>query len=168
MALTATTSLNIALRETYDHRLHVPIVAGTVINQGDLVMWDATLNAGNGAARTPVTQADMATFLGFAAQQSPVASIGDSYTYLEIFRGGIVRAKTTAAEVYKHFTKVFFNETLDVQTIVASTNTGARTVAVGYALMADQDMMNGITTKTGAAGVDIDVWITPNFPVATI
>lgn len=164
----ATVSRNINLRETFDGRLHVPIVAGTVINQGDALCWDNTLAGGNGAARVVAAQADMANFLGFAVQQDPVASIGDSLNTIEIVRSGIVRMKTTPAETYKHFQKLYFNETLDAQTITNNTNSGARTVGVGFAQIPQEPSMNGVTTWLGAVGTDIDVLITPNFPAASI
>jgi hypothetical protein len=90
------------------------------------------------------------------------------YNSIEVRRGGIIRLFTTAAETYKMFTKVFFNETIDAQTIVAATNSGARTVAVGYAILPQQNTMSGATTLVGAANTQIQVWLTPAYPVATI
>lgn len=165
----STQSRNTNVKETYDHVLNgIPIVLGQAINQGDIVMWDTSLSSGNGGMRVAATQGDMATYLGAAMQMSPVASLGDQVNNLGIGRGGIFRFHTTSGETYKMFTKVFLNETIDAQTIVASTNTGARTVPVGYIILPQQQVMSGVLTLTGAAGVDVQVWITPNFPVATI
>jgi hypothetical protein len=165
----ATISRNTFIKRTFDHILAgVPIVPNQAINQGDMVMWDVALNAGNGGLRVVATQADMATYMGVASQASPMASLGDTYSSIEILRGDIVRMHTTAAEVYKQFAKVWFNETVDAQTIVLSTNAGARTIAAGYIIIPQQATMTGVTSITGAAGVDIQVWIAPNYPVATI
>ena len=165
----ATVSRNTDRRETYDHVLAgIPIVPGQVINEGDIVVWDNALAAGNGSLRVAVAQVDMANYMGTAMQQSPIASLGDFTSSMEIRRGGIVRLKTTPGETYKHFQPVFFNETLDGQSITNGTNTGARTVPVGFAQIPPELTMNGATTLLGAAGTDIDVWIKPNFPVAVI
>jgi hypothetical protein len=163
----ATISRNTNVKETYDHSLAgVPIVLGQAINQGDVVMWDTTLNSGNGGLRVAASQADMATYMGVAGQQSPIASLGDQINNLQIFIGGVFRFHTTAAEVYKMFTKVFLSETADAQTIIA--NATGRTIAVGYVIIPQELVMKGVLTITGAAGIDVQVWLTPNFPVATI
>jgi hypothetical protein len=165
----ATTSRNPDVKETYDHVLAgIPIVPGQAINQGDMVCWDSSLNSSNGGLRVVAAQADMATYMGVAMQQSPFASLGDVFNTIEVRRGGAVRFNTTAAETYKMFTKVFFSETVDAQTIVASTNSGARTVACGYIILPQQLTMSGATTLVGAAGVQVQVWLTPAFPVSTI
>jgi hypothetical protein len=165
----ATVSRNTDVKETFDASLAgIPIVPGQAINQGDFVMWDATLNAGNGGLRTPVTQGDMATYMGIAKQQSPIASLGDLINTMGIRLVGIVRAHTTPGETYTMFQKVFFNETIDVQTITNNTNSGARTVQVGFIILPQQLTMGGSTSLLGAAGIDIQVWISPAYPVVQL
>ena len=168
MALTATVSIDPHVYDTFDNLISpVPIVATETINQGDLLVWDATLNAGNGAARTPVTQADMADYLGVSNGQNPVRSLNDTSNYIPMYNKGVMRFQTTAGEVYTHLQKVFFNETLSVQTITNGTNAGARTVAVGFVCLEPQLIMAGTTSLTGAAGVVVNVFITPTFPAAS-
>lgn len=146
----------------------VPISGTSAINQGDLLMWDTAGNAGNGGARVPASQADMATYLGTAGQTNPVTSIGGNINNTNVEANGkVVQFKTTPGETYKHFDKVFFNETLDAQTIVKSTNSGARTVAVGYVQLPENLVAAGITSLTGASGVTIPVVLTPNYPAAS-
>lgn len=165
----ASVSRNTDRRETYDHVLAGnPIVPGQVINQGDICTWDNTLAAGNGSMRVVTVQADMANYLGVSMQQSPFASLGDFTNSLEIRRGGIVRLKTSPGETYKQFQPVYFNETFDAQTITNTTNAGARTVPVGFAIIPPELTMNGATNLLGAAGVDIDVWLKPNFPFPVV
>jgi hypothetical protein len=168
----ATVSRNPDIKETYDHVLYgIPIALGQAINQGDLVCWDTTITTGggtNGGLRVVAAQSDMAKYMGVSEQQSPFASLGDQFYSIGIRRGGIVRLHTTASETYKMFQEVYWNETADVQTITNGTNTGGRTVPVGYIIIPQALVMNGVTTVVGAAGVDVQVWLTPNYPVATI
>lgn len=169
LQLFATVSRNPDRRETYDHVLAgIPLVPGQAINEGDVTTWDNTLAAGNGALRVAVTQADMANFMGVSLQQSPIASLGDTINSIEIRRGGIVLMKTTPGETYKHFQPVYFNETLDAQTITNGTNAGARTVPVGFIQIPPELTMNGVATLLGAAGTNIDVWLKPNFPFPVV
>lgn len=165
----ATVSRNPMVRTTNDQYLAgIPIVPGQAINQGDIVMWDSSLNSGNGGLRVAANQADMATYMGVSEQQSPFASLGDTFNTIKVQRGGIVKLKTTAAETYTMFQTVYFNETLDAQSITNGTNTGARTVAVGVIIIPQSAAMNGVTSVAGGAGIEIHVWLTPKFPLLTI
>lgn len=165
----ATVSRNTDVKETFDHTVAgIPLVPGQAINQGDFIMWDTTLNAGNGGLRTPATQGDMATYMGVSKQQSPIASLGDLINTIAIRNGGVVRVHTTPAETYTMFQKVFFNETIDVQTITSNTNSGARTLPVGYIILPQQLAMGGSTNLLGAAGIDIQVWLSPQYPIVQI
>ena len=166
----ATTSRNTAVKETFDHVLAgIPIVATQAINQGDIVCWDTSLNSGNGGLRTVTSQADMATYMGTADAQNPISSLNMNQNSLKIRRGGVVKMHTSAGETYKMFTVVYYNETADAQTITSSTATGARTVPVGYIILPQEQVDSFATfTLAGAAGVDVQVWLTPHYPVATI
>ena len=167
MALTATKSSNINILETYDGVLTgVPIVPGSVINAGDIIIWDPALNAGNGGARTPAVQADITLasggFLGTSRQQSPIASLGDYINNIDYTKQGAVRLHTTPGETYKMFTPVYWNDAIDVQTI--TTVVGARTQIIGYIHLPQQSAMQGVLSVTGAAGVDVQVLLQPRFP----
>lgn len=145
-----------------------PTSSVNVVNQGDIVMNDATLNSGNGGLRAVATQADMATFAGIAKQSSVLNSLGDLLPTVAVAFKNIFNLKTTAADVYKHGSKVFFNETADAQTVTVSTNAGARTVAVGYVVLPNENLLAGNLTVTGASGVTIPVAILANFPAASL
>ena len=166
MALTATKSSNTNVKETYDGVFAgIPIVPGSVINEGDIVIFDPALNAGNGGVRTPTVAADISLagggFMGTSRQQSPIASLGDFILTIDITKQGVVRMHTTAAETYKMFTPVFWNDAIDVQTI---TTVATGRVQIGWALIPQQNVMNGVLTVTGAANVDIQVILKPTFP----
>ena len=166
MALTATKSSNTNIKETYDGNFAgIPIVPGSVINEGDFVIWDPALNAGNGGARTPALPADMALanggFMGTSRQQSPIASLGDYILTIDITKQGVVRLHTTAAEVYKMFMPVYWNDAIDVQTI---TNVAGTRTQIGWIIIPQQGSMNGIQTVTGAVNVDVQVILKPLFP----
>lgn len=164
----ASTPSNTFRFNTYDGRLAgIPIVPGQAINQGDLLMWDTSLNSGNGGARVPAAQADMNAagggYFGVSDNTDPVASLGDYLNNVNAIIGGVCVFKTTAGDTYKMFTKVFFNETVDAQTITSNTNAGARTIPVGYAIIKPELVMAGTLTLAGAAGVNILVSLTPFF-----
>lgn len=170
MALTATTSRNPCAVDTFDGDIAgIPIAAGASINQGDFVVWDPAANSGNGGIRTPAVAGDMSLanggFIGIAGQQNPIASLGDPLNTLQLFFRGMYRMKTTAAEVYKMFTPVYFNDAVDVQTITSVI--GTRT-AVGRIIIPQQQTMQGVQSVTGVANGDIWVWITPFFPLVSI
>jgi hypothetical protein len=171
MPLTATTSRNPCAIDTYDGSLAgIPIGAGEAINQGDIVVWDPALNSGNGGLRTPAVLADMAIsgggFIGIAGQMNPVASLNDALNTLQIFNKNIVRLKTTSGETYKMFTEVYWNDQVDVQTITTAA-TGGRT-RVGYAILPAYQTMNGVQSITGTTNGEIQVWLVPAFPLASI
>ncbi len=169
-ALTATKSSNVNIIETYDGVLTaVPIVPGSVINSGDIIIWDPALLSGNGGARTPTVQADIALanggFLGTSRQQSPVASLGDYLNNIDYTKQGAVRLHSTAAETYKMFTPVYWNEAVDVQTV---TNVSTARTLIGYIRLPQQSVMQGVLSITGAANVDLQVLLQPKFPALII
>lgn len=166
----ATVSANTHNKNIHDGDLLYPTDRSgvKVVNQGDIVMFDSTLNSANGGIRSALIQADMATYAGVALQNSQLNSLGDVLTTIMVAFKNVFMFKTTAAETYKHGDKVFLNETLDSQTIVKSTNTGARTVAVGFVVLPNENIMAGVLTITGATGTSIPVAVTANFPVASL
>jgi hypothetical protein len=148
----------------------VPDLTGVLpVYQGQISVWDATLNGGNGGVRAASTQADMATFIGIAEQNSILNSLLEQLPTVRVGVKNVYYLNTTAGEVYKYGTKVFFNETVaGALQITSGTNSGARTVAVGYVVLPNQTMLAGITSVTGAAGVTIPVAIVGVWPVAGI
>jgi hypothetical protein len=171
MSLTATSSRNPCAIETYDGSLAgVPIGATYTMNQGDILVWDPALNAGNGGLRTPAVLADMAIsgggYIGLAGQQNPLASLNDTFNTLQIFFRGIFRLKTTSGETYKMFTPVYWNDQVDVQTIT-NVATGGRTL-LGYAIIPNYQAMNGVQSITGTTNGDIQIWIKPLYPAVGI
>lgn len=167
MSLGTTTSRNSFVKNTYDETLAgLPVKSGAAINQGDLVIWDTTANSNAGGLRTPVTQGDMANYVGVASQQTPVASLGDSLLTLAIWRSSIIKFKGTNGETYYNFTEVYFNETADVQTITLSTNSNARTVPVGWVILPSQLGMSGVFSLVAGAATDVPVWVNPKFPIS--
>lgn len=139
------------------------------ITQGQVACWDTSLNSGNGGVRPATVQADLANYVGVAEQNSVLNSLNEQLPTVRIGVKNVYLFNTTAAETYKHGTKVYFNETAsDEMTITTNTNTGARTVAVGYVLLHNQDILAGNLSVTGAAGVQVPVAIVPNWPVASI
>jgi hypothetical protein len=180
MTLTATTSRNTRVTDTFDGKgpvfpMYSTPAAGTgIINVGDLVVWDSASNLG---VRTPVTQADMAYYMGVADQQYPessgldanAAQLGGPIASMVVNRSGIFWFYTTPAETYNPGDSVFFNETISVQTIVKSSNSGARTVFVGTYMPQGQTVMRNSLTSgqlsiTGATGVIIPIWLSPKWP----
>lgn len=169
----ATTSRNPVAINTFDGTLAgIPIGVGASINQGDFVVWDPALNSGNGGLRVPTVAADMSIagggYLGVAAQQNPVASLGDPLNTLEVFFRNIMRMKTTAGETYKMFTTVYWNDAVDVQTITTVVGTTPVRTKVGQIIIPSAQAMNGVQSITGVANGDIWVWLTPFFPLASI
>lgn len=171
MAAPSTASTN-----TFNHRIddgkieYVPDLGGTnPTYQGQVVTFDSSLNSGNGGIRPATAQADMAHFAGIADQNSVLNSLNEQLPTVRVGFKNVYMLNTTAAETYKHGTKVYLNETVaDSMTVTTSTNTGARTVAVGYVLLPNESLRTGITSITGAAGVQIPVAIVANYPVAGI
>ncbi len=142
-----------------------------VANQGDIVMFDATLNGGLGGVRAvvPATgQGEMATYIGIAGQNSILNSLNDVLLTIDVNFKNVFKMKTTAADVYKHLTPVYWNETADAQTVIVSSNTGARTVKVGYVILPNEFLMNGTLSITGAAGITVPVAIVATSPVASL
>jgi hypothetical protein len=168
MSLTPTTSRNSFVKHTFDGSLAGMPTAGSSypINQGDIVCWDTTLNSGAGGLRTVAVQADMAKYVGVAAQQTPIASLGDSLLSLEIWQSVIVKLKGTSGETYYHFQEVYWNETVDVQTISNSTNSNARTNPVGWVIIPQDLCMNGIYSVLAGAATDVEVWLNPKYPAS--
>jgi len=177
------TPLSFQTTNNFSHQIHdgkllyVPDLTGTVpIFQGQIAVFDATLNGGNGGIRPAASQADMTTFVGIAEQNSILNSLGDQLPTVRVGFKNIYFMNTTAAEVYKFGTVVFFNEAvpqvvgiLPANTpygqVTASTNAGARTHAVGYVILPNQTMLAGITSVTGAVNVQIPVAVVAQFPV---
>jgi hypothetical protein len=163
MPLTATVSRNARCIATDDGKAPIlPLAPANVINVGDIVCWD---NVAGNTCKTPVTQADMAYYMGVADQQNPVSSLGDRGNSMAISRSGIFYFYATAADTYAPWAKVFFNETISVQTVTSNNNAGARTIAVGlYVPSQTLIVAGGNPTITGVAGALIQVWLTPYFP----
>lgn len=146
--------------------LYAPDQSGTnVVNQGDIVMFDSSLNSSKGGVRSVASQADMAEYIGCALENSILNSLNDVLLTLNVGFKNIYNFKTTAGETYTHLQKVFFNETADAQTITNGTNSGARTVAVGYIVLPQELIMNGNLSVLGAAGVSIPVAVVATYPV---
>jgi hypothetical protein len=145
----------------------IPDLTGVLpVYQGQIAVWDATLNGGNGGVRAASTQADIANFIGVAEQNSILNSLLEQLPTVRVGFQGVYYLNTTAAEVYKYGTKVFFNESIaGALQVTSNTNAGARTIAVGYVILPNQTMLAGITTVTGAAGVQIPVAIIGQWPV---
>jgi hypothetical protein len=145
----------------------MPVVPGQVIYQGDVLCWDATLNSALGAVRSVTNQADMATYIGISEQQSPVASLGDTINNVNIYKQAKMKFYTNPGDVFKMWVPVYFLETAsNAQTVTTSTNSGARTVPVGYCVLTQQLVGAGVLSYTGVAGQFIHVVITPNYPFA--
>jgi hypothetical protein len=146
--------------------IYAPDQTGTnVVNQGDIVVFDATLNGAAGGARTAASQADLAKYIGVATQNSILNSLNDILLTLEVAFKNVFNFKTTAGDVYTHLAPVYFNETADAQTVTVSTNSGARTVKIGYVVLPNEFIMNGTLSVTGAAGVTIPIAIVATYPV---
>lgn len=172
MALSTTTSRNTRWVDTFDGRdPSVPILSTNVMNAGDLCCWD---HSGGLSVKTPTDQADMAYYMGVADIQNPVSSGIDAnaeqlgiYYSMVVKRSGVLLFYATSGETYTPFTVVYFNETVSVQTVTSSTNSGARTVAVGYYFPTGQQIVRGGSSNldvTAVSGTIIPVWITPIYP----
>ena len=165
MALAPTVSRNPRSLETFDGKIVFPLLANAVMNVGDIAVWDTASNLG---VRTPTTQADMANYIGVAEQQNPVASLGDQVTSMLIMRNGTAWFFATPGDAYVPLGPVFFNEAISVQTVTSNTNAGARTKPVGFYLPGQQSILRGGAGNlnvTGVAGLLIQVWLTPSYPV---
>jgi hypothetical protein len=141
------------------------------VNQGDITVFDASLNSGAGGARAvvPATgQTEMAHYIGCSRQNSVLNSLNDLLLTVVVAFKNVYKFKTTAAETYHHLDAVYWNETADSQTIVKATNSGARTIIVGYVILPDELLLNGTLSITGAAGVNIPVAVVAHFPVSTL
>ena len=148
-----------------------------IVNQGDIVVFDASLNAGNGGIRSAVVQADLVLagggYAGIAMQQSFVQSLGDKLSTIEIGFKCVWNFVSTPGETYKHGMPVFFNETgvggLGINNQVTnSTNTGARTIKVGYVILPNEQLMSGNLTVLGATGTTISVAVVATFPAVSL
>jgi hypothetical protein len=164
----ATTSRNTFVKSTSDETLAGIPTGGSAyaINQGDIVVWDSTLNSGAGGIRVPAAQSDMSKYIGVAAQQTPMASLGDVLLTLEVFRSCIVKLKGTNGETYYQYTPVYWNETVDVQSVTLSTNSNARTVPVGYVIVPQDLTMAGTYSVLAGANTDLQVWLNPKYPAS--
>lgn len=139
------------------------------IKQGQVACFDDTLNGGNGGIRPALIQADMAKYAGIADQNSILNSLKEQLPSVVCGFKNVYFMPTTAADTYKHGDPVFLNEVVgDGQTITSGSNSGARTVPVGYALIPNESLLGGILSITGAAGLSIWVAVFANFPVASI
>jgi hypothetical protein len=145
----------------------VPDLSGAApIKQGQIAVFDATLNGALGGIRPVVTQADMAKYAGIADQNSILTSLNEKLPTVVCGFQNVYFMPTTAADVYTYGQKVFYNEVVaDGQTITNGTNAGARTVPVGYIILPNESMMGGILSITGAAGLSIMVAVSGNYPV---
>lgn len=172
MALAPTVSRNPRSIDSYDGKVVFPVLAGSTMNVGDIVVWDTASNLG---VRTPATQADMTDYVGVAEQQIPVSSnldepnaVGIGGPSMLVMRNGLAWFFCTAGDTYAPFNPVFFNETLSVQTVTSNTNAGARTKPVGFYFPGQQQIYRGGAANlniTGVAGQLIQVWLTPAYPV---
>lgn len=172
MALAPTVSRNPRSIATDDGKVVFPLLAGATMNVGDIAVWDTASNLG---VRTPTTQADMTDYVGVAEQQFPVSSNLDEPSAqgmpgpsMLVMRNGMAWFFCTPGDNYVPFNPVFFNETLSVQTVTSNTNAGARTKPVGFYFPGQQQIMRGGAGNinvTGVAGLLIQVWLTPAFPI---
>jgi hypothetical protein len=112
----------------------------------------------------------MGGYMGVFEGQNPVASLGDLLLNIQICFGGIIFFKTTVGDVYTQFAPVYYNETVDAQTVTVSTNSAARSIKVGYVVPGNSSLVAGAAGTswniTGASGVYVQVWIAPYFPLA--
>jgi hypothetical protein len=141
------------------------------VNQGDIAVFDSTLNSSKGGVRAvvPATgQGEMAHYVGIATQNSVLNSLNDVLLTVVIAFKNVFNLKTTASDVYTHLLPVYWNETADAQTVTVSTNSGARTIPVGYVVIPQEYLMNGNLSITGAAGILIPVAIVAHQPVASL
>lgn len=173
-ALSATTSRNTRVISTDDGKSPTwPLIATNVVNAGDLICFD---HSGGLSVKTPAAQSDMTYYIGVAEMQNPVSSgidssatiIGPGGVTLYASRSGIFRFYATAGETYTPLMPVYFNETASVQTVTNSTNSAARTIAVGLYFPGGQQQMRGGSTNldvTAVTGTVIEVWLTPAYPV---
>jgi hypothetical protein len=161
-----TTPSNTHISDVYDGQIAGLAIGSTAdFNQGDMLIWDTTLNSGNGGLRVPTTQADIDYYVGIAAQTNPVTSLNDIINNSNVWKSGKFYMKTTSGETYKAFQPVYFNENADAQTITNSTATGARTKPIGFICIPQDLVVAGVLTVLGAAGVSIPVLIVPQYPV---
>jgi DNA-binding XRE family transcriptional regulator len=161
-------SQNTHIRDIYDGTLvYAPDLTGTdVVNQGDIVVFDATLNGGLGGVRSAVAQADLAKYIGVATQNSVINSLNDKQTTIIVAFKNVFIFNTTAGDVYTHLAPVYFNETATgAQTVTVGTNSGARSVKVGYVVLPQELVMNGTLSITGAAGVVVQVAVAATYPI---
>jgi hypothetical protein len=141
------------------------------VNQGDITVFDSTLNSSKGGARAvvPATgQSEMAHYIGISRQNSVLNSLNDVLLTVDVAFKNVYNLKTTAGETYLHLQPVYWNETADAQTITNNTNSGARTVVVGYIILPQEFVMNGTLSIVGAAGILIPVAIVAHTPVASL
>lgn len=131
-------------------QVHVPCAEATApVKQGDLVYMDATLHI----AKPLDSDAHAALLLGVAAQPSAVSSSLDNSSApapkaLIVQWSGVWSLKTTAAETYTPGLAVYAGADAQTITTVSGTN------QVGTIVLPV-----GVASVTGAAGVDVGVWI---------
>ncbi len=124
-------------------------------NQGDLLWFDSSAKF----VKALDSDAHAAYSVGVASDTSPL-QVYSAKSYpdsIGVNRRGVYRFKTTPAETYAEGTALYIGA--DAQTI--TTVTGS--YSVGVAKMAP-----GVASVTGAAGVYVEVEITPKYPVSLV
>lgn len=128
-------------------QVHLPISSSFVINQGDLVYWDASAHV----AKALDTDAHAATKAGVALAPSKVSSNLDNTgapaeKAIMVGWDVVANLKTTAAETYYTGTTVYLGADAQTITTVVGTN------AIGVVLLPVT-----AASVTGAAGVTVPV-----------
>jgi len=138
--------------------LYYPVLTtgASDINQGDLVYYDSSAHV----VKPVDTDGHAATYAGVALQQSKLnvyGTAGYPQGGIQVATRGIFKFKTTAGDTLNHGDAVYIGA--DAQTV---TNTaGGSTAILGYVWLRPQQ-----SAVTGAVGTNIEVLITPKFPVA--
>ena len=141
-----------------------------VCNQGDIVCWKSTLNGSKGGVEQVALPADMSTYAGIATQNSILTSLNDVlYTVMVAFKN-VFLLKTVAGDTLKHGDAVYLYDSggtiTDAQTIT-NTQPSDATVVVGYVVLPQEQIMNGVLSITGGTGTTAPIAIGPvQFPVA--
>lgn len=137
--------------------LYYPVLTdGTYdVNQGDAVWFDSSVHA----VKPVDSDAHAAYFAGVALQQSKLNVYGTAQypqAGIQVATRGVFKFKTTAGDTLNHGDAVYIGA--DAQTV---TNTaGGKTSKIGYVWLRP-----GQSAVSGASGTNIEVLITPLFPI---
>ena len=137
-------------------RVDPTVPGGHPIEMGDMVYWDAAnryleeMAAGNGPS-----------FVGVAEGVGPtptsnIDNVAGLVKSIRVRNKGIFRFKTTAADSLNHGDELVIGA--DAQTVLKRTGEAA-TEVIGYVWNPEAS-----AAVTGAAGVEIDVLISPQYP----